>query len=82
MIRGLENVLCHCDKIPYPVYTDMFSVLMTLFTAVLFVALVPGVLVTLPPGGSKLVVAFTHGVLFALLYQLTHKAVWKLVNRM
>ena len=55
---------------------------MTLFTAVLFVALVPGVLVTLPPGGSKLVVAFTHGVLFALLYHLTHKAVWKLVGRM
>lgn len=54
----------------------MFSVLMTLFTAVLFYALVPGIFLTFPQGGSKTVVAFTHGLLFALLYHLIHKAVW------
>jgi hypothetical protein len=38
-----------------------------LFTAVLFYALIPGVLVRLPPGGSTLTVNLTHAVVFALL---------------
>ena len=58
-----------------PQYT-MFSVLMTLFTALLFVVLTPGVFLTLPAKGSVLTAAFVHGLLFALLYHLTHKAVW------
>ena len=49
---------------------------MTLFTTLLFVLLTPGILVTLPPGGSKMTVALFHGVVFALVYHLTHKAVW------
>ena len=57
----------------------MFSVLMTLFTAVLFVVLTPGVLVKLPPGGSMLTVAFVHGLIFALVYHVTHKAVWRMI---
>ena len=36
------------------------------FTALLFFVLVPGVLVSLPPGGSRLVVAAVHAVVFAL----------------
>ena len=55
----------------------MFHPLMTIFTALLFVALTPGILVTLPPKGSKLAVAVTHGLLFALIYHFTHKAVWE-----
>ena len=50
--------------------------LMLAFVALLFVALTPGVLDTLPPRSSKLVVAATHGVLFALVYHFTHHAVW------
>ena len=50
---------------------------MTLFTAVLFVVLTPGVLVKLPPGGSMLTVAFVHGLIFALVYHVTHKTVWR-----
>ncbi len=34
----------------------------------LFVLLTPGVLVRLPPGGSKLVVVATHAVVFGLVY--------------
>ena len=49
---------------------------MSLFVAVLFVLLTPGVLVRLPPGGSRLVVALTHAVVFALVYHFAHKAVW------
>jgi len=37
-----------------------------LFHAALFFVLVPGVLVSLPPGGSRLVVAGVHAVVFAL----------------
>jgi hypothetical protein len=52
------------------------NVYMSLFLALLFIVFTPGVLVSLPPGGSKLVVAATHGVLFAVAYYLSHKAVW------
>jgi len=52
------------------------NLFMTVFVALLFVALTPGVLVSLPPGGSKLTVALFHGVVFALVYHFTHKAVW------
>jgi hypothetical protein len=45
--------------------------LMLAFVALLFAALTPGVLVTLPPRSSKLTVALTHGVVFALVYYFT-----------
>ena len=38
-----------------------------LLNALLFAVFVPGVLVTLPPGGSKWVVLAVHGLLFAFL---------------
>lgn len=46
-----------------------------LFHALLFAVFVPGVLVTLPPGGSKWVVLAVHGLLFAVL---SHK-LWLMV---
>jgi hypothetical protein len=52
------------------------NVYMSVFLALLFVLLTPGVLVSLPPGGSKLVVAATHGVVFAAVYWASHKAVY------
>ena len=51
--------------------------LVSLFTALLFFILVPGVLVSLPPKGSKTLVALTHAVIFAVVYHFTHKAVLK-----
>ena len=48
-----------------------------LFTVVLFYALIPGVLVRLPPGASPMVVNLTHAVVFALIYSFTHKLVWR-----
>ena len=44
------------------------NVYVGIYLALLFVALTPGVLLTLPPGGSKLVVAATHGVVLALVF--------------
>jgi hypothetical protein len=53
----------------------MFELYMSLFVALLFFVLTPGVLLSLPAGGSKKMVAATHAVVFALVYHLTHKAV-------
>ena len=49
----------------------------TIYTALLFFVLTPGILLSLPPKSSKLMVAGTHAVLFALLYHFTHKMVWR-----
>lgn len=40
-----------------------------LTTALLFFVLTPGVLLSLPPGGSLYVVAATHAVVFALVHK-------------
>lgn len=56
----------------------MHSYLMSAFIALLFVLLTPGVLLTIPPKGSKIIVAAViHGIIFAIIYHFTHKAVWK-----
>lgn len=49
---------------------------MSLYTTILFVLLVPGVIFTIPIKGSKLATALLHGVVFAVLFHFTHKAVW------
>jgi hypothetical protein len=46
-----------------------------LYSALLFFLLTPGILVTLPKGGSKTVVAATHALVFAVVCYLTHKRV-------
>jgi hypothetical protein len=54
---------------------------MALYAAVLFFLLTPGVLLSLPPGGSRTTVALTHAVVFALVWTLTHKMVYKMVGK-
>ena len=49
---------------------------MSLFTAVLFYVLTPGIFLSLPKGGSKQTVAMVHALVFAVVFGLTHKAVW------
>jgi hypothetical protein len=49
--------------------------LTALYIAVLFFVLTPGILVHFPNRGSKLVVALTHGVLFAVIFYFTYKFV-------
>jgi hypothetical protein len=48
------------------------------YIVVLFVVLTPGMLVSLPVKGGKYVVAFTHAVVFAAVWWITHKFVWQL----
>jgi len=57
----------------------MYAKLLVL--AALFFVLTPGVLVSLPPGGSTLTVAATHAVVFVLLYVLIAKVLLKTVLR-
>jgi hypothetical protein len=52
----------------------MSNLLMSLVIAVLFFVLTPGVLVSLPNGKGKFVVAATHAVIFGLVFHFTHKA--------
>jgi len=50
-----------------------FNITMTLFIAALFAVLTPGVLLSLPPGGSKLVKAGVHGLVFALVFHFSYQ---------
>lgn len=43
-----------------------------LTTALLFFVLTPGILLSLPPGGSKITVAATHALVFAVVHKLLH----------
>jgi hypothetical protein len=56
----------------------MYNLFMFLYTAVLFYVLTPGILLSLPPKSSKMVVAATHALVFALVYKFTHRMAWKL----
>jgi hypothetical protein len=52
---------------------------MLIFITLLFALLSPGILITLPPKASPLIVALTHGLVFALIYCLIHKQVFKML---
>jgi hypothetical protein len=54
------------------------NLVMTLYVALLFFVLCPGILVSLPPKGSRLIVALTHAAVFALVFHLTYKMVLRL----
>ena len=54
------------------------SLLVSLYAAILFFVLVPGVLLSIPRRGSKLVVAAVHALVFGLIYHFTNKLVWRL----
>ena len=53
-----------------------------LYAAVLFYVLVPGILLSIPPGGSKHVVAAVHALVFAVVYHFTHSYVNRMLSRL
>ena len=57
------------------------NLIMFLFLAVLAFALSPSILITLPPGGSKVTVAAVHSLVLAAVYALVHKTVYKMVAK-
>ena len=54
----------------------MHNVWIMLYVAILFFVLTPGVLLSIPSGGSKITAAAVHALVFALVYHFTHKLVW------
>lgn len=54
------------------------NLVVSLYAALLFFILTPGVLLSLPPKGSKLVVAGVHAVVFALVFCFTQGLIRKL----
>jgi len=53
------------------------NLFLSLYLAALFVALTPGVLLTLPKGGARITVAVVHALVFAVIYNLTYRMVWR-----
>jgi hypothetical protein len=51
--------------------------IITIYIALLFFVLSPGVLVRLPPKGGKFTVAAVHALVFAVIWHFTGKMVWK-----
>jgi hypothetical protein len=58
----------------------MGKIMMLLYIVVLFVVLTPGILLTLPPKGSKLVVAIVHAIIFAIILHFTYKQIKHLIR--
>jgi hypothetical protein len=56
--------------------------LITIYLAILFFVLTPGILVSLPPRGNKFTVAAFHAVVFAIVWHFTHKLVWNATKSM
>ena len=56
---------------------DLISLVLS---ALLFAAFVPGVLVTLPKGESKMIVLGVHGVLFAVVAHFVMHYYWRYVR--
>jgi len=52
--------------------------IITIYIALLFFVLTPGVFVRLPPKAGLMTVAAVHALVFALIWHFTHKFVWKL----
>ncbi len=57
----------------------MNLVLFVVFVA-LFVALTPSVLLRLPANGSKITVAVTHGIIFALVWTIIYRPVMSMTR--
>jgi hypothetical protein len=54
------------------------NLFMSLYLVVLFVALTPGVLLSLPPKASKMTVVVTHAVIFTAVWYFTHNLVYSM----
>lgn len=58
------------------------NIILFVYIFLLFVLLTPGILLSLPPKGSKWSMAIVHGLVFALIWCLTNKYVWEMSMQM
>jgi len=54
------------------------SLVCSLYVAILFFLLTPGILLRIPKGGSKYAVAGLHALIFGVVLFLTRRFVWRL----
>jgi len=54
------------------------SLVCSLYVAILFFVLTPGILLRLPKNGGKFTVAAVHALVFGLVLYFTHRFVWRL----
>lgn len=59
----------------------MKNIVTSVFAALLFVALTPGVLLRIPPKGGKWTVLLVHALVYFLIYFLFHGMVNRTFNR-
>ena len=60
---------------PNNIYINKMETALIIYMILLFVLLTPGVLITLPPHGTKYVVALVHAVVFVLILNYTKEPV-------
>jgi len=58
----------------------MSRVIMLLYLTALFVALTPGILLTVPKKGSRLLIASVHGLLLSVILYFTYNEVYRFAN--
>ena len=54
----------------------MFYLCIFIFNTLIFFALTPGILFTIPNKSSKKTVALVHALIFAIIFYFTHKLIW------
>lgn len=60
--------------------TSKESNFLAIYAFLLFFLLTPGVIITLPPKGSRYVVALVHALIFALIWKLTSHLIWRVAK--
>jgi hypothetical protein len=58
----------------------MNSIVTSVFAAILFFILSPGVFLRIPKNGSKMTVTGVHALVFAVLFYFTHTMVYRFFN--
>jgi len=54
------------------------SLIVSVYAALLFFILTPGIFISFPSKGTKFVIAGVHALVFALIFHCTHRLVWRL----
>ena len=58
------------------------DLIMFVASAVLFFLLTPGIILSLPPHGSKITVAITHAIVFGAIWTFAHRMLMGLASSM
>ena len=79
IIRKRKIIKIHLAKVFFIKISIMniykMNIVTFVYAFILFFVLTPGILLSLPPKGSKIVVALTHAFVFALVWSFTFKIV-------